>query len=98
VVGDQDPLAEDFFFQGTAGGLVDLPGQPQGGGGVAGQVGAQHPGDPAGGADAVDVGFDFATCPAGPAAGEPVGEFAELAGGFAQGLGEADLLGGVQAG
>ena len=47
VVGDQDVLAEDLFFQGGAGGGVDAPGQAE----VFGVVAGQLPGD-----DAADPG------------------------------------------
>jgi hypothetical protein len=97
MVGDQDPLAEDLLLQVRSGLGVEVEGQAHRGRGVAGQRGAHHPRDPAGCQDAVDVGFDLRSGSAGAAPGEPIGQVLQPPGGLGQGLGEADLLGGVQA-
>ena len=46
VAGDQHVLAEDFFFQRGAGAYVDVPGQAQVFGLVAGQFPGDDPPDP----------------------------------------------------
>jgi hypothetical protein len=46
--------------------------------------------------DGGDFGVDLVGWAAGLAAGQGLGQFGELADGLGQGLGESDLLGGVQ--
>ena len=45
-VGDEDAFAEQAFFQGGAGLVVDVPGQPKGGRAVAGDSGGEQVADP----------------------------------------------------
>src|ERR1019366_2914941 len=91
-------FAEDLGFQGSAGGIVDLPGQAHRGGGGTCELGGQDPGDPAWVGDPGYLGQDGVGFAAGLAAGQGRGELAQVPGGFGQGLVEAGGLFGVQVG
>jgi len=94
VVGDQDVLAEDLFFQGGAGGGVDVPGEPVVFGGVSGQLPGYDAAGPGVVQDLADLGFDLVAWPPGLAAGQGGGQLVQLAACLGQGgAGEpADLL------
>src|SRR5215470_3943794 len=94
--GDQDPFAENFGFQGGAGGLIDGEAEPVLGGGVPGQRRGQDTLDPAVMADGGDLAFHGGFAPAGLAPGQGGGQFSQPGGGHAQGLVEPGLLFGVQ--
>jgi hypothetical protein len=96
VVGDQDPFAEDLVFQGGPGVFVDVPGQVQIGGGVAGQIPGQDPPDPGIFADPADLGGHGVFVAAGLAAGETLGERGQPGLGLGEGLVQATGLPGVQ--
>ena len=69
VVGDQDVLAEDLFFQGGAGGGVDVPGEPVVFGGVSGQLPGDDAARPGVVQDLADLGFDLVAWPRGSCRG-----------------------------
>jgi len=97
VVGDQDVLAEQFFFQFCSGGGVDGPGQAQLGGLVAGQFPDEHAPDPGVLGDGSDVLFDLVAGSAGASAARVAPRSVQLAGGLGQGGAlEPGDLGGVQ--
>ncbi len=99
VVGDQDVLAEDLFFQGGAGGGVDVPGEPVVLGGVSGQLPGDDAARPGVMQDPGDLGFDLLAWPAGLAAGQSGGQLVQLAACLGQGCaGEAAGLLVVQPG
>jgi hypothetical protein len=78
VAGDQDVLAEEFFFERGPGVRVDAPGQAQ----VPGLVAVECPGDdtadPWLGGDRLDLGGDLVLAAAGLAAGQGGGQFVQL--------------------
>ena len=59
MIGDQHVLAEELFFQGGTGGLVDVPGQAQVAGLLAVQLPGHHPPHPGLADDRGDLGFRF---------------------------------------
>ena len=59
VVGDQDVLAEDIFFQGGAGAGVDVPGEAVVLGGISGQLPGDDAVRPGVVQDLADLGFDL---------------------------------------
>ena len=73
MAGDQHVLAEELFFQGGAGGLVDAPGQAQVAGLLTGELPGHHPPHPGLPGHRLDLGFHFLARPAGLAAGEVPG-------------------------
>jgi hypothetical protein len=85
VVSDQDMLAEDLLLQGGAGVRVDLPGQPQVLGLLAGQFPGDDAADPGLGGDRLDLGGDFLAGPARLAAGQGGGQLVQLRAGLGQG-------------
>jgi hypothetical protein len=85
VVGDQDVLAEDLFFQGGAGGRDDVPGEPVVLGGVSGQLPGDDAARPGVVQDPGDLGFDLLAWPAGLAAGQGEGQLVQLAARLGQG-------------
>lgn len=87
-VGDQDPFAEDLFFQAVSGRVVDVPAQPEGGWRVTGDGDRQDVPDPPLACDLVDGLAEFAVPPA-TAGAEHLGDLAEVAFGLGQGLVEA---------
>ena len=85
VVGDQDVLAEDLFFQGGAGGRVDVPGEPVVLGGVSGQLPGDDAARPGVVQDRADLGFHLRPGPPGLAAGQGGGQLVQLPGRLGQG-------------
>ena len=96
MVGDDDPFAEQFGFQGLAGGGVDGPAQPELGWGVAGEGGPHDPVQPAGPQDAGDLGFDAGAVAAAFAAVQDGGGPGQCAHRFGYGLVQPGGLFGVQ--
>src|SRR5712691_12175799 len=78
VVCDEDVLAEDLFFQGGAGGGVDVPGEAVVLGGVSGQLPGDDAARPGVVQDLADLGFDLLAWPACLAAGEGGGQLVQL--------------------
>jgi hypothetical protein len=89
VVADEDAFAEDLVFQAGAGGVIDEPGEPVLGGGVAGEGPGDDPFGPGVGDNAGDLGLDTGSGAAGAAPGEGVGKYGELGLGLGQGLVQA---------
>ena len=96
AVGEQDPFAEQAFFQRLRGRWCRWRGQAQVGGVVAGEGGGDDVADPAGFADRGDLGLDRVAGSAGLAAGQAVGSSVRRRVGLGQGLVEAAGLRGVQ--
>jgi hypothetical protein len=84
VAGDQDVLAEEFFFQRGPGVRVDAPGQAQVLGLVAGQLPGDDAADPGLGSDRLDLGGDLVLAAAGLAAGQGGGQLIQLLACFGQ--------------
>ena len=78
VVGDQDVLAEDLFFQGGAGAGVDVQGEPVVFGGVSGQLPGDDAARPGVVQDLADLGSDLVAWPPGLAAGQGGGQLVQL--------------------
>ncbi|MDQ2707252.1 MAG: hypothetical protein M3Z25_06275 [Actinomycetota bacterium] len=93
AVGDQYAFVEDLLLECVAGGLVEVEGQAVFGGGIAGELVADHAGGPGVVEDLRDLGFDLVAGSAGVAPGQGVAQRAEFPGGLGQGLVEAPVLG-----
>src|SRR5680860_998209 len=95
VVGDDDVFAEDLGLQLGVGGGVDIPGEAQVFGFLAGQAPSEDALYPGVVGDLGDVGLDGGPVSAGLAASQGGGQFVEAAAGFGQGgaLKTADLVG-----
>ena len=85
VVGDQDVLAEDLFFQGGAGAGVDVPGEAVVLRGISGQLPGDDAVRPGVVQDFADLGFDLLAWPSGLAAGQGGGQLVQLAARLGQG-------------
>jgi len=78
-------LAEELFFQGGAGGLVEAPREPQVFGLGAVQLPGDDPPDPGLLRDCGDLGLDLRPGAAGLAAGQGGGQVVQLPPGLGQG-------------
>ena len=84
VVGDQDVLAEDLFFQPGAGGRVDAPGKPQVFGLAAGELPGDDPPHPGLAGDLLDLSLDLVLAAAGLAACQGGGQLVQFPAGLGQ--------------
>ena len=85
VIGDQHVLAEELFFQGDAGIVVDAPRQAQVAGLLAGQLPGNHPPHPGLAGNRGDLGLHPGAGPAGLATGQDSGQLIEFLAGLGQG-------------
>jgi hypothetical protein len=87
-VDDQDPFAEDLFFQVCLGRVVGAPVQPAGGWRITGDGDRQDVPEPPPACDLVDGIVELVAVPA-TAGAEQLGDLAEVGFGLGQGLPEA---------